>query len=59
MWPDSTETLELLIRAEGGESTAVNELMERPFTEDDIAHRKEALRFYSNKFHASVIGGLL
>jgi RNA polymerase sigma-70 factor (ECF subfamily) len=29
MWPDSTETQELLIRAEGGESTAVNELMER------------------------------
>ena len=29
MWPDSTETHELLIRAEGGESTAVNELMER------------------------------
>lgn len=29
MWPDSTETQELLIRAEGGEVVAVNELMER------------------------------
>lgn len=29
MWPDSSETQELLVRAEGGESTAVNELMER------------------------------
>ena len=29
MWPDSTETQELLHRAEGGESTAVNDLMER------------------------------
>jgi len=29
MWPDSTETQELLIRAEGGEPTAVNQLMER------------------------------
>jgi hypothetical protein len=37
----------------------INELMEQPFTEDDIAHRKKALTFYTNKFHASVIGGLL
>ena len=29
MWPDSTETHELLIRAEGGEHSAVNLLMER------------------------------
>src|SRR3982751_3144909 len=29
MWPDSTETQELLIRAEGGEPVAVNQLMER------------------------------
>ena len=29
MWPDSTETQELLIRAEGGEPAAVNLLMER------------------------------
>jgi RNA polymerase sigma-70 factor (ECF subfamily) len=29
MWPDSSETQELLVRAQGGESAAVNQLMER------------------------------
>jgi RNA polymerase sigma-70 factor (ECF subfamily) len=29
MWPDSSETQELLIRAQGGEPAAVNQLMER------------------------------
>ncbi|MDB5392224.1 MAG: polymerase sigma-70 factor, Planctomycetaceae-specific subfamily 1 [Planctomycetaceae bacterium] len=29
MWPDSSETQELLTRAEGGETAAVNQLMER------------------------------
>jgi hypothetical protein len=37
----------------------INELMKQPFTAEDIAHRNEALTSYSNKFHASVIGGLL
>lgn len=29
MWPDSSETQELLVRAKGGEPAAVNQLMER------------------------------